>query len=57
MTKLIRIVSYGALALTVVPAGLVAAGTMNWDQHATLMVVGMVIWFATAPVWMLREDA
>ena len=57
MTKLLRLVSIVGLGLTVVPAALVAAGSMSWAQHATLMVIGMVIWFATAPVWMLREEA
>lgn len=56
MTKLLRLVSYVGLGLTVVPAVLVAAGSMSWNQHATLMVVGMVIWFASAPMWMLREE-
>ena len=34
------------------PAFFVFAGTITWEMHATLMMVGTVLWFATAPFWM-----
>jgi hypothetical protein len=38
--------------LTVVPSFFVFAGTMTWDTHALLMLVGTILWFATSPFWM-----
>lgn len=52
MTVLIKLISYVGLALTVVPAFLVFTGRITWQTHATLMLVGTVMWFATAPLWM-----
>lgn len=52
MKTVLKILSYGGLALTVVPAFLVFAGTLEWGTHATLMVVGAAVWFVTAPFWM-----
>jgi hypothetical protein len=33
----------------------VFAGTITWDTHALLMLVGTVLWFATSPFWMKHE--
>lgn len=46
-----------AVALTVVPAFLVFAGDLAWNTHATLMLVGTVLWFVTAPMWMEGSKA
>lgn len=55
MKTLVKLISAVGLALTVVPALLVFAGTITWSNHATLMTVGMVVWFVTAPFWMGDE--
>lgn len=55
MTALLKILSFAGLGLTVVPAFFVFAGTISWDTHATLMLLGTLLWFATSPFWM-RED-
>jgi hypothetical protein len=52
MRTLLMALSYVGLALTVVPAFLVFAGSLEWSTHATLMVVGAAVWFVTAPFWM-----
>ena len=52
MNTLLKLASLVGLLLTVVPAFLVFAGTITWQTHATLMLVGTVLWFATAPFWM-----
>jgi len=57
MTYLLKIGSFVGLGLTVVPAFLVFAGLLTWDTHAALMGVGAVLWFVTAPFWMVKEDA
>ena len=51
MRKLAWILSMAGLALNVVPAFLVFSGTIKWPTHATLMLVGTLLWFVTAPVW------
>ncbi len=51
MTIVLKVISYLALAMTVIPAFLVFAGTMTWDTHANLMMAGTIIWFITAPFW------
>lgn len=56
MTLLLKLGSLIGLGLTVVPAFLVFSGTLTWDTHVVLMAVGALLWFATAPFWMARED-
>lgn len=56
MSTVLKLISLAGLVLTVVPAFLVFAGTLTWSQHATLMVIGTVLWFATAPFWMRSDD-
>lgn len=55
MTKIARIISFVGLGLTVVPAFLVFAGMLAWEDHAAIMLAGTVLWFATAPFWMLSK--
>ncbi len=40
------------LALTVIPSVLVFLNRLDWQTHAHLMLLGTVLWFATAPLWM-----
>ena len=55
MKVLLKILSAIGLALTVLPGFIVWSGAMEWQTHAHLMFVGMVLWFVTAPFWMNRE--
>jgi hypothetical protein len=57
MTALLKILSFAGLGLTVVPAFFVFAGTISWDTHATLMLLGTLLWFATSPFWMQEDVA
>lgn len=57
MRALLKVGSFVGLGLTVVPAFLVLSGTLAWDTHAVLMAVGAVLWFATAPFWMVKEGS
>lgn len=54
MKTLLMIVSFVGLALTVVPSFLVLFGEISWDTHAFLMLVGMILWFGSAPFWMKK---
>ena len=56
MRYLLKAGSFIGLGLTVVPAFLVFSGTLTWDTHAMLMGVGAVLWFVTAPFWMVKEE-
>lgn len=52
MKLFLILISALGLALTVVPAFLVFYGAITWGTHANLMIVGMILWFGTAPFWM-----
>ena len=57
MRYLLKVGSFVGLGLTVVPAFLVFSGTLTWNTHAVLMGIGALLWFVTAPFWMVKEDA
>ena len=57
MKYLLKAGSFLGLGLTVVPAFLVFSRTLTWNTHAVLMAVGALLWFVTAPFWMVEEDA
>lgn len=52
MKKLLPIISAISLALVIVPACLYLAGSTDKSHMQTLMLVGTVLWFVTAPIWM-----
>ena len=54
MRPALQLISFAGLGLTVVPSFLVFAGRIAWATHAALMLVGTVLWFASAPFWMLK---
>ena len=56
MRNLLKAGSFVGLALTVLPAFLVFSGTLTWDTHVWLMALGALLWFVTAPLWMVKED-
>lgn len=55
MKIVLMILSFIGLGLTVVPAFLVFAGTIEWETHANLMMAGTILWFITAPFWMKKD--
>lgn len=56
MTLFLKILSFTGLALTVIPAILVFTEAITFDMHTNLMVVGMLMWFATSPFWMKEKE-
>ena len=50
--KLTPIISLLGLALIIVPACLYLAQSTDKSQMQALMLVGTVLWFASAPIWM-----
>ncbi|WP_200975596.1 hypothetical protein [Echinicola sp. 20G] len=55
MNNIIKLISFLALALTIVPSFLVFSGAIDADLCKTLMFIGTVAWFITAPKWMNRK--
>jgi hypothetical protein len=43
------------LLLTILPSLLVAMGQLEWQTHANLMTVGMIVWFVAA-TWQSRKQ-
>ncbi len=56
MRNLLKAGSLVGLGLTVLPAFLVLSGTLTWDAHAWLMAIGALLWFVTAPFWLVKDD-
>lgn len=57
MKKLLPVISFVGLALVIVPACLYLAGSTDKSQMKTLMLVGTVLWFVSAPLWMGRKNS
>ena len=57
MKRIYQLLSATGLLLTVLPAVLVFTGSIEWSTHASLMIVGTILWFLTAPAWLNREDS
>ncbi|MFA6471193.1 MAG: hypothetical protein WCU00_04045 [Candidatus Latescibacterota bacterium] len=55
MKKILILLSFLALCLTIIPAFFVFYGAASWNTHSTIMFAGMVIWFATAPFWLGKK--
>ncbi len=55
ITTVAKLLSYAGLALTLVPSLLVFAGSIAFQLHKQLMLVGAILWFATTPFWLGKE--
>ncbi|MBN1507087.1 MAG: hypothetical protein JW955_09590 [Sedimentisphaerales bacterium] len=56
MKPILKVVSLVGLAFTIVPSLLVFSAAITKQTHFRLMVVGLVLWFATAPFWMKSKS-
>jgi hypothetical protein len=54
MRVVLQVVSWAALAGTIVPPALYLNGQITLDDTKLAMLVATVVWFATAPLWMGR---
>jgi len=52
MKKLLPVISAVGLSLIIVPACLYLAEFTDKPQMETLMLIGTVLWFVSAPLWM-----
>ncbi|WP_423128618.1 hypothetical protein [Gaoshiqia sp. Z1-71] len=56
MKKALIIISFIGLMLTILPSVLVFKGVIEMESHFHLMIIGMVLWFATSPFWMRTKS-
>ncbi|MDZ7346237.1 MAG: hypothetical protein ONA69_05510 [candidate division KSB1 bacterium] len=55
MMWIAKIISLIGLLLTLIPAVLVFTNRIPLEEHYRLMLFGMLLWFASSPIWMLRK--
>jgi hypothetical protein len=56
MKSLLKIISFIALAVTLVPSFLVFKGIITPELSKTLMFIGTIVWFVSASFWMNTSD-
>ncbi|WP_425639143.1 hypothetical protein ACPUEN_05680 [Algoriphagus yeomjeoni] len=56
MKNILKIISFAALALTLSPSFLVFKGIITPELSKTLMLIGTIIWFSTASLWMNKSE-
>jgi hypothetical protein len=56
LLQVLKIISCIGLVLTIIPAMLVFKGVIDIKVHYQLMIVGMIMWFGTAPFWMRSKS-
>jgi len=56
MKRILQALGILALGLTILPPILFAAGSIENNTMKAAMIVGMLLWFATAPKWMKPID-
>jgi hypothetical protein len=55
MKKILKIISYIGLILTLFPGFLVFMGKMSFDNYKIMVLIGTVLWFTTAPFWINKN--
>ncbi|WP_299530136.1 hypothetical protein [Ulvibacterium sp.] len=55
MKAVLKIISYLGLALTIIPVFFVLGGSLDDASYKTLLLVGTLCWFFTAPFWMFGK--
>jgi hypothetical protein len=53
--RILQIISFIGLAMSIVPAFLVFGGIIAKDTYLLFMIVGMILWFGTAMFWIKPE--
>ena len=55
MKVLLIILSVIGLGLTIIPSIRVFTQGITIESHKQLMLIGMILWFATAPFWIKEQ--
>lgn len=56
MKVLLIIMSIIGLGLTIIPSILVFMQDISLESHKQFMLIGMIMWFATAPLWIKEQE-
>ncbi|MFC2136975.1 hypothetical protein ACFLTE_02255 [Bacteroidota bacterium] len=56
MKTLLKILSFLGLCFTFIPSVFVLNGTISMQNHKNLMLIGVILWFLTAPIWMKSKS-
>jgi hypothetical protein len=56
MNYILKIISYIGLGLTLIPSFLVFTGNTTLDFSKNLMLIGTILWFLFAPIWMNKTE-
>jgi uncharacterized membrane protein len=57
MRRLLQVVSWVALAGTIVPSALYLAGRIELDESKSILLVATIAWFIATPLWMGKKKA
>lgn len=52
---LLKVISFAGLILTIAPSFFVFNNNISLGLGKTLMLVGTIVWFIIAPLWMNRR--
>ncbi len=55
-SSIIKIISYLALAGTIIPSLMVFFTGLDLQTNKNIMVISMILWFMTAPVWINKKS-
>lgn len=56
MNTVLKVISYIALFVTVIPSILFLKGSMDLDRVKFIMLAATVLWFVVTPFWMGKES-
>jgi hypothetical protein len=57
MDKILKLLSVIGLILSLLPAFLTFYGVISFGQYTLLLLIGSMLWFATAPSWINKKAA
>jgi hypothetical protein len=55
MNRLLQLIAFAGLGLTLVPSFLVFTQIIAWSTYLTMMAAGTLLWFFTAPFGMKKS--
>jgi len=55
MRKILIIISFIGLGLTIIPSIMVLTGEVSIDQNKFMMLTGTILWFSTVAFWMNKK--
>ena len=53
---ILKIISYLALAGTIIPSLMVFFGDLDLQMNKTIMTISMIVWFVTVPFWINKKS-